>query len=84
MTLYVGNKDLSILLQTNQPEMVINIVDSVNGDETLSSAIPGVLELLNIPYTGADILGLSLDTNKFLIKDTAPANWYSNPELSID
>ena len=48
--------------------MVINLVDSVKGDESRASAIPGVLELLNIPYTGADTLGLALDTNKFLVK----------------
>jgi D-alanine-D-alanine ligase len=65
--LYPGNEKLPFLLAQDQPEMVINVVDSVKGDETLSSAIPGVLELLGIPYTGTDILGLSLDTNKFLI-----------------
>jgi D-alanine-D-alanine ligase-like ATP-grasp enzyme len=40
-----------------EPDMVINLVDSVKGDESLASAIPGVLELLDFPYTGADILG---------------------------
>jgi D-alanine-D-alanine ligase len=66
--LHPGNSLLPSWLRKNKPELVINLVDSFKGMESLASAIPGVLELLEIPYTGADILGLSLDTNKFVIK----------------
>jgi D-alanine-D-alanine ligase len=66
--LYPGDANLPDRLRRDCPDLVINLVDSVKGEESLSCAIPGVLELLDIPYTGADILGLSLDTNKFLIK----------------
>lgn len=63
-----GNFNLPAWLRKNKPDLVVNLVDSVKGKESLASAIPGVLELLEIPYTGADILGMSLDTNKFVIK----------------
>jgi len=63
-----GNAALPAWLTQNQLDMVVNLVDSVKGVESLASAIPGALELLGIPYTGAGILGLSLDTNKFLVK----------------
>jgi D-alanine-D-alanine ligase len=63
-----GNAALPAWLAQNQLDLVINLVDSVKGVESLASAIPGALELLGIPYTGAGILGLSLDTNKFLVK----------------
>jgi D-alanine-D-alanine ligase len=63
-----GNAALPQWLAQNQLDMVINLVDSIKGAESLASAIPGALELLGIPYTGAGILGLSLDTNKFLVK----------------
>ena len=63
-----GNAALPAWLVQNQLDMVLNLVDSINGVESLASAIPGTLELLGIPYTGAGILGLSLDTNKFLVK----------------
>jgi D-alanine-D-alanine ligase len=66
--LFPGNEDLPHRLRNYNPEMVINLVDSVKGKEDLASTIPGVMELLNIPYTGAAMLGLSLDTNKFLVK----------------
>jgi D-alanine-D-alanine ligase len=64
-----GNAALPAWLAQNPVDMVINLVDSIGGVESLASAIPGTLELLGIPYTGAGILGLSLDTNKFLVKE---------------
>ena len=63
-----GNADLPENLKNLKPEMVFNLVDSIKGYEYLSSAIPGILESLEIPYTGADILGLALNYNKFLVK----------------
>jgi D-alanine-D-alanine ligase len=63
--------------------MVINLVDSFKGFEFLSSSIPGVLELLEIPYTGADILGKSLDTNKFLIKKLLEQNGIPVPHYQL-
>ena len=48
--------------------MVFNFVDSVKGNEYLSSTIPGLLDIMDIPYTGAGLLGLALTFNKFLTK----------------
>lgn len=81
--LYPGNQQLPFLLDQDKPDMVINLVDSVKGDESLASAIPGVLELLGIPYTGADILGLSLDSNKFLIKKLLQQNGIPIPNYQL-
>jgi D-alanine-D-alanine ligase len=90
--LHPGNAELPEWLRINAPEMVINLVDSIKGMESLASAIPGVLELLEIPYTGADMLGLSLDTNKFVImkllqQNGVPVPYYqlfSSPEDYLD
>jgi D-alanine-D-alanine ligase len=81
--LYSGNAELPERLRMDGPEMVINLVDSVKGNESLASAIPGVLELLDIPYTGADILGLSLDTNKFLVKKLLQQNGVPVPNYQL-
>ncbi len=81
--LYPANAELPAQLRMNEPEMVINIVDSVKGLESLASAIPGVLDLLDIPYTGADTLGLSLDTNKFLIKKLMQQNGIPVPYYQL-
>ena len=81
--LYPGNAELPSRLCFDRPEIVINLVDSIKGDESLTSAIPGVLELLEFPYTGADILGLSLDTNKFLVKKLLQQNGVPIPNYQL-
>jgi D-alanine-D-alanine ligase len=81
--LFPGNAELPERLRKNKPEVVINLVDSVKGDERLAATIPGVLELLDIPYTGADILGLALDTNKFLIKKLLQQNGIPVPYYQL-
>jgi len=81
--LFPGNAELPERLRKNRPELVINLVDSVKGDERLAASIPGVLELLDIPYTGADILGLSLDTNKFLVKKLMQQNGIPVPYFQL-
>ena len=62
-----GDEQLSEKLLAIKPSLALNLVDSIRGQEYLSASIPGVLELLNIPYTGAGILSLSIDKNKFLL-----------------
>ena len=81
--LYPGNSNLPHKLKKDSPDMVINLVDSVKGFEFLSSSIPGVLELLEVPYTGADILGMSLDTNKFVAKKLLQQNGVPVPHYQL-
>ncbi len=69
-----GNDRAMKHLQKIKPDMVLNLVDSVRGEEYLCCAIPGVLEVANFPYTGTGILGLSLSTNKFLTKKLLEQN----------
>ncbi len=83
VNLFPGDAELPARLRKDRPELVINLVDSVKGMESLASAIPGILELLDIPYTGADILGLSLDTNKFLIKKLLQQNGIPVPNYQL-
>lgn len=66
--LYPGNETLVENLQKDKPDMIFNLVDSVKGNEYLSSTIPGLLDIMDIPYTGAGLLGLALTYNKFLLK----------------
>jgi D-alanine-D-alanine ligase len=66
--LYPGNESLVENLRRDSPAIVFNLVDSVKGNEYLSSTIPGLLDMLDVPYTGAGILGLALTYNKFLVK----------------
>jgi len=69
-----ANNSLPELLKKTKPEMAFNLVDSIKGSEFLQSAIPGLLEIMEIPYTGAGILGASLVCNKFLVKKILEQN----------
>lgn len=66
---FPGNRQIIENLNTYKPDFVLNLVDTVYGQETLCATIPATLELLQIPYTGAGMLGLSVNTNKFLTKN---------------
>ena len=81
--LHAGDAELPAWLRSNSSDMVINLVNSVKGKESLASAIPGVLELLGVPYTGADVLGMSLDTNKFVIKKLLQQNGVPVPNFQL-
>ena len=83
VSLYAGNESLPYRLNQDRPEVVINLVDSVQGDESLASSIPGVLGFLNIPFSGADTLGLSLDTNKFFVKKLLRRNGVPVPNFQL-
>lgn len=78
-----GDSNLPFNLKKIKPDIAINLVDSYKGFESLSSSIPGVLEILEIPYTGADILGMSLDTNKFVIKKLLEQNGVPVPRFQL-
>lgn len=62
-----GDNQMAQNLQKFAPDMAINLIDSVRGQSTLGSSVPGLLEILHIPYTGAGTLGWALGTNKFLM-----------------
>lgn len=81
--LYPGTPKVVSQLLQDQPDMVFNLVDSVRGQEYLSSVIPGILESLKIPYTGAGILGKALDTNKFLVKDLLQSHQVPVPNFQL-
>lgn len=81
--LFAGNASLPEKLKKSRPEVVINLVDSVKGYENMASTIPALLELLDIPYTGAGVLGMSLDGNKFLIKKILQQNGIPTPNYQL-
>lgn len=62
-----GDANMAKNLQKEKPDMAINLVTTVKGYDYLGATVPATLELLEIPYTGANILGFSLGCNKYLI-----------------
>lgn len=81
--LYPGNSLLSQILKKDKPDVVVNLVGSVRGQEYLAATIPALLELLEIPYTGADMLGEALSYNKFLVKKLLEQNGIPIPNCQL-
>lgn len=81
--LFPANDTLPDNLKKIKPDVAINLVGSVRGYEYLASTIPALLELLEIPYTGAGILGESLSYNKFLIKKLLQQNGVPVPHYQL-
>lgn len=78
-----ANNLLASHLRKERPKLAINLVGSVKGNEYLAATIPALLELLEIPYTGAGILGESLSYNKFLIKKLLEHNGVPIPHYQL-
>ncbi|MBA2689725.1 MAG: D-alanine--D-alanine ligase [Burkholderiales bacterium] len=51
-----------------RPDIVINLVESVGTDNRGQSYLPALLELLQIPYTGAGPASLAVCTDKWMSK----------------
>jgi len=65
---YPGNQYLVPTLMVDQPDLVLNLVDSLRGRDALQTSVPAALELSEIPYTGASMLGLVIGNNRDLTK----------------
>jgi len=81
--LFPANKTLPEKIKKANPQVAINLVGSVRGNEYLASTIPALLELLEIPYTGAGILGEALSYNKFIIKKLLQQNGVPVPHYQL-
>ena len=70
-------------LKKYKPDMAINLVDSIRGKSWLGSSIIGLLEILNIPYTGSGALGWSIGTNKFVMYKLLETNGIPVPDHQL-
>jgi D-alanine-D-alanine ligase len=59
-----GEPMLRKLLGGPRPELVLNIAEGLGVSRTRESRVPGVLEMLGIPYTGSDALTLAATLDK--------------------
>ncbi len=55
-------------LRELKPRLVFNLTECVDGDRSQDAAIAGLLDLLQIPYTGTGLSGLRLARDKALSK----------------
>ena len=56
-------------LRTSAPDLVFNLCESMAGDSRNEPTFAGLLDLFQIPYTGADLVALTLCLHKRRSKD---------------
>jgi D-alanine-D-alanine ligase len=66
-------------LLVDRPDLVLNLVDTLLGKDSLQTSVPAALELANIPYTGAGMQGLVIGNDRNLVKQLMVANDIPTP-----
>ncbi|MBZ0275076.1 MAG: hypothetical protein K8I60_02960 [Anaerolineae bacterium] len=69
-------------LTTYKPDLCFNIAESHFGDGR-ESQIPAVLEMLRLPYTGSQVLGLALALDKPMTKRILTYHGLPTPEFQV-
>ena len=67
-------------LITQRPDWVFNLVESLAGTGRLLHCLPGLLDALGLPYTGASAEALFMTSNKILAKERLQAAGLPTPE----
>ena len=76
---YPGDPYFMTNLLVDQPDLVINLVDTLRGKDALQTSVPAALELANTPYTGARLQGLVIGNDRNLVKQMLIANHIPTP-----
>ncbi len=76
-------EDLVTALKQYRPDVVVNLCEGFRGNSHLEMHVPAILEILGIPYTGADPLALGLCQDKGLAKDLLRAHNVPTPKYQI-
>ena len=75
----LDNLTLLTTMNCDNPILVFNLTDSAPGEENLAYLVPGLLEHMNLPYTGCSLQNLFVTTNKMLAKRVLKAAGIGTP-----
>ncbi len=78
-----GSLAFAETLCRRQPILVINLCESIAADSRGEMAIPCLLELLGLPYTGSSALALGLALHKDKAKELLRARSVPTPEFAL-
>ena len=73
-------KSFSCRIKQDAPDLVFNLVESVEGKGNLIHLAPAVLDTLAIPYTGSKADSIYRTSNKLLAKDWLDRNGIPTPD----
>ncbi len=75
--------DFVELLRRMQPDLVINLCESLAADSRGEMVVPSLLDLLGLPYTGSSALSLGLALHKPKAKELLRARGVSTPGFAV-
>lgn len=70
-------------LSALQPDLVVNLCESLAADSRGEMAVPVLLELAGLPYTGSSALSLGLALHKHKAKELLRARGVSTPGFAV-
>lgn len=77
-----ATSDLPLVLASTPVDVVFNIAEGFRG-RSRESQVPGLLELLDIPYTGSDPATLSVSLDKALAKRMVRTHGVLTPDYAV-
>lgn len=80
---YSGNQYFLTNLLVDKPDVVLNLVDTLRGRDSLQTSVPAALELSMIPYTGAGMEGMVIGNNRNLTKRLLMSYQVPTPEFQF-
>jgi D-alanine-D-alanine ligase len=80
---YRADRYFMAKLLVDQPDLVLNLVDTFRGSDALQTSVPGALELAGVPYTGAGMRGLVIGNDRHLAKELLDANDIPTPPYQL-
>ena len=81
--LYPADEYFLTHLMVDRPDLVLNLVDTLRGKDALQTSVPGALEMVDIPYTGAGMTGLVIGNDRNLFKQILVANDIPTPAYQL-
>jgi D-alanine-D-alanine ligase len=81
--LYPADERFITNIIVDRPDLVLNLVDTLRGKDVLQTSVPGALEMVDIPYTGADMRGLVIGNDRNMFKQILMANEIPTPEYQF-
>jgi D-alanine-D-alanine ligase len=70
-------------LRQERPDLVFNLVESVENEASQEMNVAGLYELLKIPYTGAGAVTLGLALNKPRVKEILSYHGIKSPKFQV-
>lgn len=74
---------VSDALSADSPDLAFNLVEGLGGHDRLYAAVPALLEVLGIPYTGNSAEAIFITTNKLIAKERLAAAGLPTPAVPV-